>query len=42
MQIVRESHIIRYGIIGLVVGRVMSGSIGRQACGERAVPAAMR
>jgi hypothetical protein len=25
----------------LIVGRVMSGSIGRQACGERAVPAAM-
>jgi hypothetical protein len=39
-----ESHIIpiRYGIIGLVVGRVMSGSIGCQACGERAVPATMR
>jgi hypothetical protein len=37
-----ESDIIRYGIIGLVVGWVMSGCIGRQACGERAVPAAMR
>ena len=37
-----ESHIIRYGIIGLVVGWVMSDCIGRKACAERAVPAAMQ
>jgi hypothetical protein len=36
------SHTNRTAIISLVVGWVMSGCIGRQACRERAVPAAMR
>ena len=32
------ASIIRYGIVGLVVGWVMSGCAGRQACREHAVP----